>query len=172
MPTSTTGSSKRGFTSIELMVTLAIMALMSGLVVVSMAPALRDAKLRTGCRMVASALVYARSYAVTHRTNTRVVLDKPTGAVWVLAQATGERGETGLRTVLTQPGRRHKLPQGVKISNVRKPGIEEEEDFVSFTELGKSEDAAVSIEAANGRTQTVVVDAITGRCAVETGRTR
>jgi type II secretion system protein H len=171
MPTSRTGSNKRGFTSIELMVVLVIMALMSGLVAVSMAPALRDAKLRTGCRIIASALVYARSYAVTHRTNTRVVLDKPTGAVWVLAQATDERGETTLRSILTQPGRRHKLPEGVKIAAVRKPGVDEEEDFVSFTQLGQSEDAVVTVGGANDRSRTVVVDAVTGRCTVESDRT-
>jgi prepilin-type N-terminal cleavage/methylation domain-containing protein len=168
-PTLRTGS-KQGFTTIELMVVMVIIALMSGLVVVSMGPALRDARLRTGCRIVASAMVYARSYAVTHRTNARVMLDKPTGAVWVLAQVTDERGETSLRPVLTQPGRRHKLPQGVKIANVRKPGIDEEEDFVSFTQLGQSEDAAILIEGPTGKERIVTVDSITGRCAVTGGK--
>ena len=167
-PTSRTGS--KGFTTIELMVVLAVMALMSGLVVVSMGPALREAKLRTGCRIVASALVYARSYAVTHRTITQVILDKPAGTVAVFCLATDEHGEAALQPVLTQPGRRHKLPEGIRIVDVHKPGVEEEEDFVSFSELGQSEEAVVVVEGVNGRNQTVTVDAVTGRCAVGSER--
>ena len=167
--TSRTGN-KQGFTTIELMVTLTLMALMSGLVVVCMGPTLREAKLRAGCRVVASALVYARSYAVTHRTNTRVVLDKSEGAVSVLCQAMDERGEEALHPVLTQPGRQHKLPQGIKILAVRKPGVEEEQDLVSFSQLGQSEDAVIVVESANGRERRITVDAVTGRCAIESGR--
>jgi prepilin-type N-terminal cleavage/methylation domain-containing protein len=167
--TSRTGS-KRGFTTIELMVTLTLMALMSGLVVVSMGPALREAKLRSGCRIVASALIYARSYAVTHRAYTRVVLDKSEGTVSVLCQATNERGEAGMQPILTQPGRRHKLPQGIEILAVRKSGVEEEQDLVSFSQLGQSEDAVIVVEGANGKERRITVDAVTGRCAVESGK--
>lgn len=143
-----------------------VMILVCSFVVVAMAPALRDARLRSGCRTVASALIYARSYAITHRTETRVLLDKSEGAVSVVCRATDERGEETLRPILTQPGRRHTLPNGVKILSVRKTGVQEDEDYVCFTQFGQSEEAVISIEGAGQKERRVTVDPITGRCAV------
>jgi len=67
---------RRGFTLIELMVALAIMMIMTGIAVVAIGPSLRDARLRSGCRMVASACNYARSRAVSTNTSARVFFDQ------------------------------------------------------------------------------------------------
>ena len=169
--TSRTGieRSERGFTIIELMVTLVIVVVMSTLVVVSMDKALSEARLRTGCRMVVSAMIYARSSAVAHRTYTQVVFDRVNNAVSVQSLARDERGEERMTPLTTPSGRYRRLPRGVEIMRVTKPGTEEEENFVRFSDIGQAEDAVVAIQDAAGKNRTITVDAITGRCAIETG---
>jgi len=171
MLTSRTGTerSKRGFTIIELMVTLVIIVVMSTLVVVAMDKALSEARLRSGCRMVLSAMIYARSSAVAHRTYTQVVLDRAENAVSVQSLARDERGDERMTPLTTPSGRYRRLPRGVEIVRVTKPGTEEEENFVRFSDIGQAEDAVVTIQDAAGKNRTITVDAITGRCAIETG---
>ncbi|HUV04719.1 MAG TPA: hypothetical protein VMX94_06390 [Armatimonadota bacterium] len=155
-----------GFTTIELMVVLIVMVVMSSVVVVSMGPVLRESRLRSGCRMVVSALNYARSYAITNRTYTRVLFDNAKNAVSVHAYAVEQTGEGLMRPVTTPSGRLRRLPRGIQIAHISKPGVEEEERWVSFTELGRSEKAAITVADEQGKVRTVSVDAITGRCAI------
>ena len=120
------------------MVTLVIIVVMSTLDVVSMDKALSEARLRTGCRLVVSAMIYARSSAVAHRTYTQVVFDRVNNAVSVQSLARDERGEERMTPLTTPSGRYRRLPRGVEIVRVKKPETEEEETFVlSETDLGK-----------------------------------
>ena len=166
MPTSRTGT-KRGFTTIELMVVMVIFVLMSTAVVVSMAPALSDARLRSGTRMIVSVLNYARSYAVAHQTETRVVFDRIENGIMVEAKMRDEKGEEGLVPLTTSVGKYRRLPRGLELAPVEKPGTDEEEDFIGFTQIGQSERAAVVITDSKGRLRRIIVDGITGRCMVE-----
>lgn len=151
---------------IELLVVLAVMAVISGTVAVSMGPALRDARLRTGCRTVMAALNYARSHAVTERADTRVFFDAGRNGVLVEAITVDDQGEDVAMEVTTPAGRFHRLPDNTRVLSVSKPGADEEETWISFTELGQAEDAVIEIGDAHGGTRTVVVEAITGRCEV------
>ena len=164
------GSRNRAFTTIELMVTLVIIALTSAVVVVSMGPTLRDAEMRSGCRMVISAMNYARSYAVTRQTYTRVALDKGRGILCVYRRVRLPSGEEGMLPITTPSGRSRRLPEGLTIVEILKPGVPEEETYVTFTELGRSEDAIVTLADSRGRERRITVDSITGRCAIETDR--
>ena len=47
---------------------------------------------------------------------------------------------------------------------MRKPGGDE--NWIRFTELGQTENALIRIGDDYGRTRTVAVDAVTGRCEV------
>jgi len=154
------------------MVTLAITAAMVTLVVVSMGPALREAKLRSGCRIVASALNYARSYAVAHQTYTRVVFDISGRGLGVQAYERDYDGLERMRPVTTPSGRHRRLPQGITIVEIRKAGIEEQEAYVDFSQIGRSEDAMITVADSAGRERSVTVDAVTGRCAVRVGQKR
>jgi Tfp pilus assembly protein FimT len=154
------------------MVVMIVMALMSGLVVVSMGPALRESRLRSGCRIVAATLNYARSYAATQRTNTSVYFDKEKNGLGVQAQRADSRGSQEMVEVTTPSGSFRRLPQGVQITKVAKPGVSQEEDWVEFDDLGRSEAAVITIEYTNGKSRNVVVDAVTGRCAIEKSGTR
>ena len=156
-----------GFTTIELMVVLIVMVVMSSVVVVSMGPTLSESRLRSGCRMIASALNYARSYAVTNRTYTRVLFDRAKKGVCVEAYVADQTGEGRMRVVTTPSGRFRRLPRGIEVAYVWKPGIDEEERQISFTQLGRSEDAVITVADERGRERAINVDAITGRCAIK-----
>lgn len=162
-----TGTSRRGFTTIELMVVMVIFVLMSTAVVMSMSPALSDARLRSGSRMIISVLNYARSYAVAHQTAARVSFDRAGNGIVVEAMMSDEKGEQTLTPLTSSVGKYRKLPSGLEIAPIEKSGTDEEEDFISFTQIGQSETAAVTIADSKGRQRRITVDAITGRCSID-----
>ena len=164
-PMSLTGT-RRAFTSIELIVALAIMVVMGTIVVVSMGPALGEARLRSGCRMILSALTYARGYAVTRQTDTRVVLDKTGNGVCVEARVRDRNNVERLAPVTTPSGRYRRLPRGVAIVDVRGPEIDRDDSFVGFSQLGQADGAVITVVDARGKTRAITVDGITGRCSV------
>ena len=157
---------KRAFTTIELTVALAIMVVMSTLVVVSMGPALREARLRSGCRMIVSALNYARGYAVTRQTYTRVVVDEAGCGVSVEARVRDQNDEERLVPVTTPSGRYRRLPREVVVADVRKLGTDRDERFVGFSQLGQADNAVIRVVDVRGKQRVITVDAITGRCTV------
>ncbi len=149
------------------MVVMVIIVLASGMVIVSMAPALSDARLRSGSRMVVSVLNYARSYAAAHQTQTRVVFDRAENGIMVEVLVRDQNLEEELRPLQTSVGKYRKLPTGLTLGAVRKPGTDEEEDYIGFTQTGQAEGASVAITDSRGRQRRIIVDGITGRCVVE-----
>lgn len=162
-------TSECGFTTIELMAVLVVLVVMSGLIVVSMGPALRDARSRSGCRVVLSALNYARSHAIANRVATRVMFEAEKNGVCVYTIEEDSSGVLTMTPLTTTSGRFHKLPKGVEITQVVKPGVVEEERGVTFTQLGRSEYAAISIIDERGKEWIITVDAVTGRCVLGVG---
>jgi prepilin-type N-terminal cleavage/methylation domain-containing protein len=159
--------SKHGFTLIELVVTLAILAIMSTVAIMAMGPALRDARLRTGCRIIVAKMNYARSYAISHQATSRVMLDKTSGEVRLLVLRKDSDGTEALVPVSTSSGKITRLPKSVTIAGVQKPGVPEEENFVDFSDVGQSETAFITLEDATGVKKTILVDSLTGRCSVQ-----
>lgn len=163
---------KTGFTTIELMVVLLIMAVMSSLVIVSMGPVLGDARLRTGCRVLISMLSYARSFAVTHRTRTLVIFDRKNSGVSVKARAQDETGEEQLVAVTTPSGRFRRLPQGIMIARVQKPGTTEDASYAGFSELGQSDGAIITVRDQHAKERIILLDRVTGRCEIVAGQSK
>jgi len=161
-----------GFTTIELMVVLVIMVVMSSLVIVSMRPVLGEARLRTGCRMLISMLSYARSFAVTHRTQTLVVFDRKNSGVSVRARAQDKTGEEQLVAVTSPSGRFRHLPQGITIARVQKPSTTEDASFAGFSELGQSDGAIITIRDQHGKKRIIVLDRVTGQCEIIAGQSQ
>jgi len=172
----------RGFSLLELMVALVIMVIMSGVVMASMGPALREARLRSGTSMVIGALRYARSYAVTHRTQATVEFDTKDQGVSVLIPETDENGVESWRVLTTQAGQYRALPEGVAIADVERPqaaqnaeppaATADSRETVTFSTLGQAEDVRITLEdtskkradGEHGMQRIIQVDAITGRC--------
>jgi type II secretion system protein H len=166
MRTLPTGS-KRGFTLLELLVVMAIMVLLSGAVLATMAPALAEARLRSASAQLVSALRFARSHAVSRHVPTRLRLDIAARTSEVQVQETADDGTQAWRTLTTQAGRRRALPEGVAIEAAQAATeTEAAERTVTFTALGRGEDASLTITDSAGRGRTIRVDAVTGRCAM------
>lgn len=155
---------KRGFTLIELMVVLAILVIISGVAVISIGPALRDAKVRSACRIVASTINYARSRAVTTNSAVRVVFDSASVGVCVPVE---DSSVNEWRMLTTSAGKRHSLPEGVEIAGVAKTASVENGEWIEFSGSGEADGASIEVSDAAGTSKFVIVDSITGRCRVE-----
>ena len=179
MPTSSTGMNRRpprralGYTLIELMVVLTIVVLLAGTVVVSMTPALTDARLRAAGRMVIAAFHYARSYAVIHRADTWVTFEMDKNGLGVRTRdRDAETGEVldEMIALTTTAGRYRRLPEGIAIVAVDKPDAPGSEPTVQFNQFGAAQQAQVTLDDGHGRQRIITLDAITGRCVVENKR--
>lgn len=173
MRTSTTGTTKipfarkRGFTAIELLVVLAIMLIMSGIIIVSIGPSLKYAKMRTACSLVVSSLNYARSRAVASGITTRVVFDNGE-SIYTESHPSSTSSTNQIRTLTTSAGRKKTLPSGVKIVNVTKSSGSSNENWIEFYSLGQSEATVIELQDNNNTKRYVIVDAFTGRCKIRT----
>ncbi len=161
------GRRRDAFTTIELLVALAIIVIMSGVAVVAMGPALRDARLRSGCRIVAARLNYARSYAVATNLTARVVFDSD-HTVEMQVVATDSSGNETAVSMTTVGAKRQSLPDGVHITTVWKSGDVMDQNWVDFADSGQAEQALIEITDRDGQKMYVTVDPITGRGAVKT----
>lgn len=166
-----------GYTLMELMVTLAIIVIMSAAIMPPIQRTLRDAKMRSACRIVASTLNYARSNAVTMQVTTRVVFDQGL-SVEVDVPATPATPDQGpvadrsaggaqeWRALATPAGIRRNLPEGVVMTQVLKSSGVNDEDWLEFTKLGQADQALIVLTDQTGQNRYVGVDPITGRCRI------
>ena len=178
MPILLTGiNRRRGFTLIELMVVLAIMVIVSAIAVISVQPILSDAKMRSGCRMVASILNYARSHAVTTNSAARVVfVEGRSIEVDVYTDSSTSQGSSSSSgstadkelTPLTTSASHCVLPDGVTVTQIIKPGGVGDENWLEFSGLGQVEQAVIELTTDRGQKRYVAVDQITGRCRIRT----
>jgi len=143
------------------------MMMMTGIVAVSLRPALEEARLRSGARMVIASLRYARSYAISHHTRAATVVDLDRPGLSVQARE-NELDSDDWHEVTTPTGRFHSLPAGIEIVYVS--GIEAEQDkgeaTVTFSPLGNSDSASFVLQDPGGGERTVQVDGVTGRCSL------
>ncbi len=153
---------------IELMVVLVIAVVMSTVVAMSMQPALQDAKMRSACRMVASSLNYARSHAAATNTRTRLVFDQNDNIETVETHVykTDDSGTEDWQVVTTAAGKHYNLPEGITISQITKPGTEDNENWVEFTGTGQVEETRIELTDGKDQLKYVSVDPMTGRCQV------
>ena len=164
---SATGN-RAGFTLLELLVVLVIMMMMTGIVAVSLRPALEEARLRSGARMLIASLRYARSYAISHRAMTAAVVDLDRPGLLMQARENELDGEEHWREITTPAGRFRSLPAGIDIVYVSGTGAEQDkgEATVTFSPLGNSDGASLVLQDPGGRERTIQVDGVTGRCSL------
>jgi Tfp pilus assembly protein FimT len=153
---------------LELLVVLCVTALLTGMVTVSIAPTLEEARLRAGTRMVIAALQYARSHAVAQQTDAMVRFDRERSGVSVHAHEFDDAGAERWRAVTTPAGRFRPLPDGVTVARVVREEVtpQDEDATVTFTPLGHGEEVGITLRNARGLERVVLVDAVTGRCAL------
>ncbi len=163
------------------MVALVIVVVMSGIAALAMGPALRDARMRAGCRMVASAINYARSHAASTNATTRVVFeDDHSVEVGVMADASdtatgsdtsgtsddANANQQQLTVLTTAAGKHQTLPDGVRITSISKAGNVVDDNWLEFSKLGETDKALIELSDRDGQKKYVSVDPITGRCKI------
>jgi hypothetical protein len=164
------------------MVVCVLLVLLTGAVTVSLVPALRDARLRSGTRIVLATLRAARDYAVAHATQARVRIGDDRRVVCIEVPDTSGTDASSTdaatwRTLGTAAGHPRTLPEGVSILDavgadlVSGTGTAATESgagelAVTFTVLGQGQDTRITLADAQDRRMMVVVEGITGACQV------
>jgi general secretion pathway protein H len=146
--TSMTGA--RGVTMLELLVVLALMALMTTLVMPMLGPGVSTADLRASARQLASGMRLARSEAMASRQDAFVTIDLE-----------GRRFRVGA------DAREHPLPKGVEIKlfTAQQDLVNDKVGAIRFYADGGSNGGRVTL-AAGERKFEVDVDWLTGRVAI------
>jgi general secretion pathway protein H len=141
-------SGSRGFTLIEIVVVLAILAVATALVLPSVGRGTESLRIRSEAGRVAALLRQARLEAVSQRRATRVTLD-PTRNTAAMVAGDPDR-----------PARLVELPAGFRLRAVTGG------ESVSFSSRGVARETRWLVEAAGGRRLAIDVAAITGRVTV------
>lgn len=141
-------SGPRGFTLIEIVVVLAILAVATALVLPSVGRGTESLRLRSEAGRVAALLRQARLQAVSQRRATRVTLDPVRNTAAMIA------GDPD------HPPRLVELPAGLRLRAVTGG------ESVSFSSRGVTRETRWLVEAAGGRRLAIDVEAITGRVTV------
>jgi general secretion pathway protein H len=137
-----------GFTLIELIVVLAILAVATALVLPSVGRGTESLRLRSEAKRVAALLREARLQAVSQHRATRVTLD-PTRNTVALTVGESER-----------PQRTLELPAGLRVSVV--VGGES----LTFSSRGLTRETRWMVQAAGGRQLAIDVHPVSGRVTV------
>ena len=135
-----------GFTFVELIVVLAILAGLAALVAPSFSRTIVSARLRTAASDVRSTFARARSLAVASARERDVTFDL-------------SRGEFGVDNEAV-----HSLPESIRLGAVLRGEERQERGSVRvrFFSDGTGEEAEISVTAQDGGTLRVTVDPLTG----------
>jgi len=147
-----TGS--RGFTLVELLAVLAILALLLGLVSPRLYTGLERERFRASVRSFAAALRLARSAAVTDRQPTRVMVDLERGRWWLEGSRRGGSWPPGTR---------------VSQATLVWPDTGRRLGYMVFYPDGSSTGGQLLLVDRQGRTCAVTVDIVTSRVEIEAG---
>lgn len=175
MPTLSTGKplvSRRAFTLVEIIVVIVIIAVLSGMVALSLEGRSASAQLRATAGDLLRFAQYGRDYAVTRATSCRLVID-PQAQRFHLERETEQDGQpAGYQVVTADAMRPRTLPRGVTFGFIRIEGAPDAPaagSVITFTALGDAEAAA--IEITDGKHSfTLRIAPGTGRAEVVDGR--
>lgn len=142
-----------GFTLLELMVVLALLALLLGLVLPGVHRTVKRERDRASLRQLATVLRLARSQAATSRQRVRVFVNRETTGYWL--EGSGRRG------VLT----------GMHLGKTALVWQDQErrQGYIAFYGDGSSSGGSLALEDDAGRRYTLEVEIITGKVSIRTG---
>jgi type II secretion system protein H len=154
---------RRGFSLVEMLIVLAILAILSTLTISSMIGAKPNAELDKGQEEVSFLLNQARMLAVSEELNTRVVF-QTNGEYWYEAQ---DR-DTGTWSIATAGDGKSKLPTTVTLTGNTFPA-----QTVTFTPRGTLlVGGTLTFTNTQNKTATLVGNVATGRFPLGGGNTR
>lgn len=142
------GRAGAGFTLIELVVAMAILAVAATLVAPAVGRGTETLRLRTETGRVAALLRQARQLAVSHHRATRVALDPGRNTVTLTAEDADK------------PVRELVMPAEIRLS------VEAGGETLRFSSRGLTRDTRWVVEGAGGRRLAIRIESLSGRVSV------
>lgn len=175
MQISVTGNDKRGFTLVELMVVLAIVAVLAGMIVPQVYGANSSARrLKQAARRLLVTAKYAKDYAATRRCKCRLMIDPEKQQYWLVRQKDPEHKPNEFVALETSLGKIERLGEGLKFGRIRiepRQGRDEKDqqaNCVSFEPAGQADTAVIEITD-GPQTYSLLVMAHTGSARLVEG---
>ncbi|MFH0925500.1 MAG: prepilin-type N-terminal cleavage/methylation domain-containing protein [bacterium] len=179
-------SKKKGFTLIEIMVVIAIMALIMGMAIRPVFKSLSKIKARTAVKQLAATLRYARSQAVAFKKVYQVAVNLEEESYWVVKakkkedtsiddKEMGTAEEIQGEEEVSQERQKKefieiiKFPEEIEIKSFWVDKENELTDgmiFISFYPLGNSSGGKIIIGKEDKETYKIVIDPIVGRAKI------
>ena len=153
---SVTGSNQNGFTLLELIVVVLIIALVMGISYPSMSRGSSILNLQTATRDVLNTFRFAREKAISEQMTMLLIIDR------------NER-RFELANVLGEPMRSYTLPRGVHIQRMTRAGSEVQGDVmtVRFAPNGNLENVGIRIATGGRSRMQIISDPLGGGARIE-----
>lgn len=182
---------KDGFSLVEIMLVLAIIAVLSSISLPAMRGFAASRRLNTSAQAIADTLTFARDMAITEKTTHLVVFNIDSNTYWLASSETfdmqnpiASAGRTstptrsiGEQTVVSRTGGIMGIPkqlnQGVTIASIvtTHNGVTQQiiagADYVYFSPTSTSVDTIIYLRNVRDRVMSIAVDATTGRTSIQ-----
>lgn len=159
---------KRGFTIVELIIVLIVVAVLAGLIAPRMLGLKGPARLRQHTRSFLATARYARDYAVTRRRKCRLTIDLAEQTYTLTQQKNAEHDPNEFVALNANLGKTQRLPDGLSFEPLQieplpgRPKTDLRADYIDFDPAGRADSAVVQITDGT-RTYSVVIAPHTAR---------
>jgi prepilin-type N-terminal cleavage/methylation domain-containing protein len=142
----------QGFTLLELIVVMLILAAMTGAVIPVFRETLFETRASSGVSDLVATMKYAQARAVTDVREFRVYFSEEENAYWIMAEIGREDGLTLFEDLGEREGEFRRLPKKLKFGRLRASSDRElDAEFISFYPSGASDVASIEIVHIGGR---------------------
>jgi prepilin-type N-terminal cleavage/methylation domain-containing protein len=161
---------RTGFTFLELVVVLALLAVISAMIVPVYVRSMNAIQMRSARNGLIGTLRFIQELSVKESREYRLYVDAKNGSYWVMRMAKVVQGEKNFEPITEAWGAETKLPDRFVITNIkaRKEG-KEKALFISCQPNGASDQAVITVRdgSAKNRNYKIVVHGPMGKIEVQ-----